>query len=162
MLGWSAVYQGIIDWTVVTPLYLACIFWTLIYDTIYAYQDYNHDKQVGIKSTALRFGEKPKQWLGLFSAAMVTSLLASGVMADQTWPYYAAVLATSVRLSELVYNLNVYDSADCGRRFRQNQQIGLIMLFGIVLGTLLKPRQKSNQDKMSAKEGEHKLNTEVI
>lgn len=36
LLGWAAV-KGSIDWSVVGPLYLACVNWTLIYDTVYAF-----------------------------------------------------------------------------------------------------------------------------
>ncbi|RXG62123.1 4-hydroxybenzoate polyprenyltransferase, mitochondrial [Armadillidium vulgare] len=52
LLGWSAV-QGSCDWSVVLPLYIAGISWTLIYDTIYAHQDKKDDALIGIKSTAL-------------------------------------------------------------------------------------------------------------
>ena len=37
LLGYSAV-RGYCDWSICVPLYLACISWTLFYDTIYAYQ----------------------------------------------------------------------------------------------------------------------------
>ena len=38
-------------------LYIACIFWTLAYDTIYAYQDRNEDILNNVKSTAVLFGK---------------------------------------------------------------------------------------------------------
>jgi 4-hydroxybenzoate polyprenyltransferase len=139
LLGWSAVHQGMIDWTVIMPLYAAGIFWTLIYDTIYAYQDINYDKKAGIKSTAVRFGAQPKVWLSMFSAAMLSNFLVVGLMSNQTWPYYAALGLSAARLGEIVYNLNIQNTKDCGRRFHQNQQIGLIMLIGIIVGTLFKP-----------------------
>ena len=37
LLGWAAV-QGSCDWSVCLPLYLACMSWTIVYDTIYAHQ----------------------------------------------------------------------------------------------------------------------------
>lgn len=37
LLGWSAV-RGSCDWSVVVPLYVGGLFWTLLYDTIYAHQ----------------------------------------------------------------------------------------------------------------------------
>ena len=37
-------------------LYFACIFWTLAYDTIYAYQDRGDDIKNKVKSTAVLFG----------------------------------------------------------------------------------------------------------
>ena len=46
-------------------LYLACIFWTLSYDTIYAYQDKEDDISSNVKSTAVLFGERGKLFVRL-------------------------------------------------------------------------------------------------
>jgi 4-hydroxybenzoate polyprenyltransferase len=70
MLGWAAV-AGAVDWTVVAPLYMGSIFWTLIYDTIYAHQDKRDDVKAGVKSTALLFGEQTKPILSAFSCATI-------------------------------------------------------------------------------------------
>lgn len=42
-------------------LFAACIIWTLIYDTIYAFQDIEDDLKIGVKSSAIRFARAPKQ-----------------------------------------------------------------------------------------------------
>ena len=47
-------------------LYIACIFWTLGYDTIYAYQDHKDDKKINLKSTAILFGKNGKKFVLLF------------------------------------------------------------------------------------------------
>ncbi|CBQ71657.1 related to COQ2-para-hydroxybenzoate--polyprenyltransferase [Sporisorium reilianum SRZ2] len=70
MLGWSAV-AGAVDWAVVLPLYAGSIFWTLVYDTIYAHQDKTDDVHAGVKSTALLFGDKTKPVLSAFSASTI-------------------------------------------------------------------------------------------
>ncbi|SPO24635.1 related to COQ2 -para-hydroxybenzoate--polyprenyltransferase [Ustilago trichophora] len=70
MLGWSAV-AGTVDWSVVLPLYAGSIFWTLVYDTIYAHQDKTDDVHAGVKSTALLFGEKTRPVLSAFSAGTI-------------------------------------------------------------------------------------------
>lgn len=49
------------------------------------------DVIVGIKSTALKFGNETKLYLSGFSTIMITGLLASGILTAQTWPYYTAV-----------------------------------------------------------------------
>ena len=46
-------------------LYIACIFWTLAYDTIYAYQDKEDDIKQGVKSTAVYFNEKGRSFVGI-------------------------------------------------------------------------------------------------
>ncbi|XP_076319377.1 ubiquinone biosynthesis protein COQ2, mitochondrial isoform X2 [Tachypleus tridentatus] len=97
-LGWSSIC-GSCNWTVVLPLYSACTFWTLIYDTIYAHQDKIDDVIVGAKSTAIKFGEETKFWLSCFACGMLGSLILTGVASQQTWPYYTAVGVTAVHLA---------------------------------------------------------------
>lgn len=65
-------------------------------------QDKEDDIKVGVKSTALRFGENSKLWLSGFTIAMVPGLLMTGVVCDQTWPYYAGVAAVIGHLSHQV------------------------------------------------------------
>eukprot|EP00124_Ichthyophonus_hoferi_P004619 Ihof_evm2s531 gene=Ihof_evmTU2s531 len=77
LLGWAAV-QGSCDWSVVLPLYLAGVNWTLVYDTIYAHQDKKDDVMVGVKSTALRFGDNSKIWLTGFGTSSIGLLALAG------------------------------------------------------------------------------------
>lgn len=90
LLGWCAT-QGAVDWSACLPLYLSGICWTIVYDTIYAHQDKDDDIQIGVKSTALRFGDNTKIWLSGFTAAMLAGLTTAGLACDQTLPYYASV-----------------------------------------------------------------------
>ena len=46
-------------------LYIGCVFWTLGYDTVYAYQDRKDDIAQGIKSTAVFFGENGRIFVAL-------------------------------------------------------------------------------------------------
>lgn len=64
--------HGGVDWAVVAPLYAACVSWTMVYDTIYAHQDKTDDVRVGVKSTALLFGERTPLVLNGFSAVTVS------------------------------------------------------------------------------------------
>ena len=50
----------------------------MIYDTIYAHQDKYDDIVLGIKSTALKFGDSTKSWLTVFASTMSSSLLVTG------------------------------------------------------------------------------------
>ena len=53
-------------------LYIACFFWTLAYDTIYAYQDIEDDKKNNIRSTAVLFKEFGKLWvIGFYSIFLI-------------------------------------------------------------------------------------------
>ncbi|CAL2232807.1 unnamed protein product [Prunus armeniaca] len=81
LLGWAAV-KGSIDPAIVLPLYLSGVCWTLVYDTIYAHQDKEDDLKVGVKSTALRFGDSTKEWITGFGIVCISSLALSGYNAE--------------------------------------------------------------------------------
>ena len=83
-------------------MYLSGICWTIVYDTIYAHQDKFDDIQIGVKSTALRFGENTKIWLSGFTAAMLSGLSLAGVATEQTVAYYAAVGVVGAHLLQQV------------------------------------------------------------
>lgn len=137
LLGWSAT-TGSVQWSACLPLYMAGVCWTIVYDTIYAHQDKVDDVLLGIKSTAIRFGDNTKLWLTGFSTAMIGGLVTSGVVCDQTWPYYSALAIISAHLAHQIYSLNIHNPTDCANKFISNHQVGLILFLGIVLGTLYK------------------------
>lgn len=63
LMGWSSV-TGSLGWEALL-LYVGAFFWTLGYDTVYAHQDKEDDQMIGIKSTALLFGDRSKKMVGL-------------------------------------------------------------------------------------------------
>ena len=73
MLLAFAASTNFLNWSCVL-LYLAGISWTLFYDTIYAHQDKEDDAMLGVKSTAILFGNKTKIWLLIFAS------IAAGLM----------------------------------------------------------------------------------
>ncbi|XP_015600634.1 4-hydroxybenzoate polyprenyltransferase, mitochondrial isoform X2 [Cephus cinctus] len=137
LLGWSAVH-GTCNWSVCLPLYVAGICWTILYDTIYAHQDKVDDLLLGIKSTALKFGDKTKLYLSGFGATMISSLVGVGLAVEQTWPYYGAVGIVASHLANQIYTLNVDNPTDCANKFISNHKVGMILFAGIVLGNLAK------------------------
>ncbi|XP_035386126.1 4-hydroxybenzoate polyprenyltransferase, mitochondrial isoform X2 [Electrophorus electricus] len=145
LLGWSAV-TGSCDWTVCLPLYFSGVMWTLIYDTIYAHQDKEDDIKLGVKSTALRFQEHTKPWLGAFTVAMVSGLVLAGANANQTLPYYAAVSTAAALLTHQIYLLDINKPEDCWKKFVSNRNLGLLLFLGIVAGNLWKKRSDTQCD----------------
>lgn len=141
LLGWSAT-QGVVNWSACLPLYAAGICWTIIYDTIYAHQDKVDDALLGIKSTALRFGDKTKFWLAGFSVAMTSGLTISGLLCNQSWPYFASVALVTAHVAHQIATLNINNPQDCARKFISNHQVGLLLFVGILLGTLMQSPEK--------------------
>lgn len=145
LLGWSAV-MGSCNWNVCLPLYLSGVCWTIVYDTIYAHQDVADDVLLGIKSTAIKFGENTKIWLSMFSTGMIGGLISSGVMSDQTWPYFTSVAIVGGHLVHQLYTLDINSPKDCSYKFVSNKNVGLILFLGIMLSTLLKPKKTTEKE----------------
>ncbi|GBG60495.1 hypothetical protein CBR_g5669 [Chara braunii] len=135
LLGWAAV-RGSLDPFVVTPLYFSCLTWTVVYDTIYAHQDKFDDERVGVKSTALQFGEATPMWLTGFSGATIGGLICVGKIAGLGWGFYPALIAASSHLAWQTRTVDLTNRADCLAKFVSNKWFGGIVFAGTVLGNL--------------------------
>ncbi|OEL37792.1 4-hydroxybenzoate polyprenyltransferase, mitochondrial [Dichanthelium oligosanthes] len=82
VLGWAAIKESL-DTAVIIPLYTGAtsICWALVYDIIYAHQDKEDDIKVGVKSTALLFGDMTK-CISALGTACISSLALSAYNAD--------------------------------------------------------------------------------
>ncbi|ESO09218.1 hypothetical protein HELRODRAFT_73737 [Helobdella robusta] len=136
VMGWSAVCNTF-QWAMVS-MYITSIAWTLLYDTIYAFQDIEDDLKVGVKSTAIKFGESTKYWLAGFGSIVVGGLTTTGILCDQPWLYYLGVAGFAAHLSHQVWSVNLKDGNQCGEKFRSNRNLGLIFWGIIVLSNLIK------------------------
>jgi 4-hydroxybenzoate polyprenyltransferase len=135
LVGWSAV-TGTLGLPAIL-LYCGSVLWTMGYDTIYAHQDKEDDLMLGLKSTAIRFGENTMTWVGgLYAGAVVLWLLA-GLFAGTHLIYFAAVVLASLQMAWQVMTLDIADPQNCLRRFRSNRDVGLVIFLGLVADTVL-------------------------
>ena len=134
-----AAHAGRVDFSAVI-LYLAGIFGTLFYDTIYAHQDREDDALIGVKSTARLFGDRTRSWLQGFMVAALISLLLSVVflpIRDQAlMPIVVAILGIWAFGWHLIWQmrrLDLDDPRSCLVIFRANRDagIGLGLFFAI-------------------------------
>ena len=135
LLGWAAVNGSIGLPTI--PLYIAGIFWTLGYDTIYAQQDIGDDALVGIRSTARLFGESTLPWVALFYAITILFLMLTGISAELGKSYYFVLMGAGLLAALQLSIWRMYDPSNCQMRFRSNREFGLLVLFAIILGKFL-------------------------
>lgn len=136
IMGWAAVHDSI-DWNVVGPLYMSGFFWTLLYDTIYAHQDKSDDVKVGVKSTALTFGDKTKSYLTAFAVANTACVTTAGIMADCQGPFFVGVAAAASHMAWQIYTVNLDNPTECGDKFRSNWWYGFLIFSGILTEKLL-------------------------
>lgn len=130
LLGWAAVRGELAPPAVV--LYLAGIFWTLGYDTIYAHQDKEDDIMVGVKSTALKLGDATRPWLLVFYCAFAVLLTLAGYLAGLGATFAVVAVAAAGHLFWQAWFVNLSDPAGCLAVFKSNRIVGWTVLAGIV------------------------------
>jgi 4-hydroxybenzoate polyprenyltransferase len=126
LVGYAAAAHGLSP--AAFALYGAGIFWTMGYDTIYAYQDREDDALIGVKSTALRFGDRPKGWLAGFYAACLALLALAGLLGGLSAVYFIALSPAAAHFFRQLRRLDIGDTDNCLTLFRSNRNAGLLML----------------------------------
>ncbi|MFN3625555.1 MAG: 4-hydroxybenzoate octaprenyltransferase [Hyphomicrobium sp.] len=135
LVGWSAV-MGSIGLPALL-LYAGSVMWTIGYDTIYAHQDREDDLLLGLRSTAIHFGDRTMTWVGAFYAGAVVLWLAAGFLAGTHLIYFTAVVLASLQMAWQVTTLDTNDAANCLRRFRSNRDVGLVIFLGLAADMIL-------------------------
>jgi 4-hydroxybenzoate polyprenyltransferase len=131
LMGWAAAF-GRLDAPAVL-LYAGSIAWVIGYDTIYAHQDREDDALIGIKSTALLFGDRTKPMLSLFYALAVMLIGIAGFLAGAGPVFAIGLLAFAAHLAWQVVRLDIGDPDRCLALFKSDRDAGLILFAGLLL-----------------------------
>lgn len=116
-------------------LYIAGFFWTIGYDTIYAHQDKDDDMMVGLKSTAILFGNQTKTYVGILYSLTLLFFGLSGYFAGIGLYYLLILLPISAHLFWQIYKLKLDDPENCLQIFKSNILFGgiITLYFGFAL-----------------------------
>ena len=135
ILGWVSIAGEISIVPII--LYFGAIFWTLGYDTIYGFQDIKDDEIIGIKSTSIKFKNKPKNFLITCYIFLILSILISGILMSYNYFFYVGLLITAIHLfSYQIKFFNSKDPVSCLRVFKKNNITGLIIFCNILIGKI--------------------------
>ncbi len=114
--------------TAAFALYAAGFFWTLFYDTIYAHQDKDDDALIGVKSTALKLGERTKPWLAGFAAMTLALFTLAGALLNASPVYYVALLPAAAHFIWQLQKLDIDNAHNCLTLFKSNREAGFLLL----------------------------------
>ena len=134
LMGWAAAF-GRLDAPAIL-LYAGSIAWVIGYDTIYAHQDREDDALIGIKSTALLFGDNTKAALAAFFALAVVLIGLAGWAAGAGGYFVAGLAGFAVHLAWQISRIDIADPELCLRLFKSNRDAGLILFAGMILDAL--------------------------
>ncbi len=149
-MGWAAAH-GSMDYSIILPLYVSGVAWTIGYDTLYAHQDKEDDAKLGLKSTAITFSKlgsseesddesRDKRVLYGLAAATYASWMLAGhndfVGMHDSWMSFGAyswgVSSAYAHLMWQIRTADLNDPHNLAERFRSNAKVG-----GMVFGSIL-------------------------
>lgn len=134
LLGYTAV-RAELGWPAVA-LYAGAFFWTLGYDTIYAYADRADDAKAGIKTLSLKLGDDAKPWFTAFYTIAAALFGLAGALAHLGWPFWVGLVLVYAHMLWQAWSVDLNDPADCLRKFRTVRTFGWLLLASIAAGQL--------------------------
>lgn len=110
----------------------AALIWAVIYDTFYAMVDRDDDIKVGVKSTAILFGDTDLFVIAGLQFIMLLALIFVGLSADLGFWYYASVAAAAGLMMYHQWLARDRQPAGCFAAFLHNHYIGMVVFIGII------------------------------
>ena len=141
-LGIAFGWGSIIVWAAVKArleptaflIFFSTVTWALAYDTVYAMMDIDDDLRVGVKSSAIFFGEYVRGAVALFFSLTIALLVAIGITSQLGPPFYVSlILAGIIFLRQVIQTGKTMDRETAFSAFKSNVLAGFIILTGIIL-----------------------------
>lgn len=129
IMGWTSITNNISIEPII--LYLAAIFWTLGYDTIYGLQDMQDDEIIGIKSTSIKFKNKVKIFVGTCYSLCVFLILIMFFTMEINKYLLLLIIPFVISFVYQVKIFKVSNSESCFLAFKNNNLTGLLIFIFI-------------------------------
>ena len=114
-------------------IYVITVVWAVIYDTMYAMVDREDDLRIGVKSTAILFGDADKLILFILQLMMFTGLYLLGKQAGLGKAYYLGMGLAALLAVYQQFLIRHREPARCFRAFLNNNWLGMVIFIGILL-----------------------------
>jgi len=131
LVGWPAV-MGSLGWPPLL-LWFGSIVWVIGYDTLYAIQDVEDDALVGVKSSALRLGDKAPLGIGVFYLIAVVLWGASVWSVRPDWIALLSLAPAALHLATQAFRADPKDAELALRLFRSNRTCGLLVFLAMLV-----------------------------
>jgi len=135
--GWSVPMAFAAQTGAVPPLawlmFIAVVLWAVVYDTMYAMVDRDDDLKLGVRSTAILFGDADRQIIGAVQVLLLIALWLVGRQAGLGGWYDGALLLAGLLSVWQQVLIRRRRPADCFRAFLNNNYYGMVVFLGILL-----------------------------
>lgn len=113
-------------------VFTAAVIWTVVYDTFYAMVDRDDDLRIGVKSTAILFGEQDRLITALLQVLVVFSLIIVGQRFQLSWLYELSLVVVMGLFVYQQFLIRTRGREQCFKAFINNNWVGLAVFVGIV------------------------------
>lgn len=117
-------------------LFINTIIWGVIYDTEYAMADRNEDLKIGVKSSAIFFGDLDRIFVGVLQLMFLVGMILVGQSANLGGWFLSSIGIAAILFLYQQYLIRNRDALRCFNAFKNNATLGLFVLTGIVLDYL--------------------------
>ncbi|MCV6638898.1 4-hydroxybenzoate octaprenyltransferase [Candidatus Albibeggiatoa sp. nov. NOAA] len=114
-------------------LFTINVLWVVVYDTMYAMVDREDDLKIGVKSTAILFGQADKVVIAGLQILVIALLIVLGLQLQFNWVYYVGLIAATLFALYQQWLIKDREPALCFKAFLNNHWFGLVIFMGIVL-----------------------------
>jgi len=114
-------------------LFLGNLLWTIAYDTQYAMVDREDDARIGIRSTAILFGDADRLVIGILQGMSVLAMYMAGTRFELGLYYNLGLGIAATLFVYHQYLIREREVSACFKAFRHNNWVGLVIFLGIVL-----------------------------
>jgi len=120
-------------------MWLTVVIWAVIYDTMYAMVDREDDRKLGVRSTAILFGQADVFIISLLQVTMLIALFLIGEVAQLGMWYRLSVLFSALLMLYQYALIRNRKPDDCFHAFLHNRHIGMTIFIGIALAYIFEP-----------------------
>lgn len=118
-------------------IFITAVIWTTAYDTMYGMADREDDLKLGLKSTAILFGDNDRLIVGFMQLVVIILLSVLGVVESFGITYYLGLLCASTLFVYQQYLIRERDRKLCFEAFLNNNWVGMVVFIGLVLDYFL-------------------------
>lgn len=119
-------------------IYTAVVLWTVAFDTLYAMVDRKDDLKIGVKSTAILFGDQDKLFVGVLQVMTIASLVMAGKQFELGFVYYLGLAVASGLFVFQQLQIQKREPQKCFQAFLNNNYVGMAIFIGIAADFALK------------------------
>jgi 4-hydroxybenzoate polyprenyltransferase len=119
--------------SIVWLVYMATLIWTVAYDTMYAMVDRDDDLKIGVKSTAILFGNSDRAIIAFLQVLVILTLCIIGQQAKLGQYFFLGIVVSSVLFVYQQHLIRHRDRDACFKAFLNNNWVGLVLFCAIFL-----------------------------